>query len=385
MTSPDVVIVGGGVIGLACAWRAAERGMSVELFEANAIGSGATGAALGVLSPANVLQHRPLHILQRESLARYAEFCERLESQVPCGSLLEHRARLEVVADDNRRQVAVVEARRSDSVITWPTPRPSQEMLSTEDVAALEPAVRAPSGALLCRATRQVEPRRLLLALRMACVAAGVRVHEHTPVQEVVIEQDQALGVRVEDQVRAAGQVLVTTGWNTGGLGEVVATTAPVAAEKGQALVVRQPNLRLSMLLRRGPLYVFPRRSGEFVIGATTEPEAGGDLCATAAARRDLLAEAAEMVPGIESGDCLQHWAGARPAPADRRAYLGPVPEVSGLFVAVGHYKIGIALAPVTADALTDWMLEGGSEVSLEPFRTRPWTAASGTRTTSGG
>jgi glycine oxidase len=331
----DAVFVGGGVIGLASAFRAQERGLSVCVLERDRAGSGASRVAAGILAPDTEAEpgHEPFVPLARRSLELYPDLVAALETDVgfwPCGMLT-------VALDAD--EAAVI--RRDPGFTSWLTP---SECRSLEP--GLSPVV---AGGWFSEHEASIDPRRLVAAL-----AARVPVREGAEVAAVA-----ATSVTLANgEEIAAGRVVVTAGaWS--GLAGV-----PVRPVKGQVVRLRG-ELPAQHMLRTEHVYVVPRQNGEVVIGATAE-ERGFDTTVTAGAVHELLREGYRVLPEIAELELVDVSAGLRPGSPDNGPLIGELED--GVVVATGHFRNGILLAPVTADAVTALLVgEAPDDVAL-PF-----------------
>jgi glycine oxidase len=355
---PDVIVVGAGVIGLATAWRAAARGLSVLVCDPEP-GSGASTVAAGMLAPVTEAHYTEQALLRLtlESAAAWPGFAAELTDLT--GIATGYRETGTVLAAADGGDLAVAEDlhafQRSLGL--------SVERLTARELRALEPML-APGirGGLFVAGDHQVDPRRLLTALVAACRAVGVTLRRDR-VSAVTLRGDRAGGVVLEDGTRlAAGQVLLAAGCWTGGLAGVPDGVLPgIRPVKGQLLRLRvpagrfpvgQPFLRHNLrgIVRGNSIYLVPREDGEVVLGATME-DLGFDTTVTVGAMHDLLRDAREILPGITELAVTEPQAGLRPATADNLPALG-VTAVPGLVLALGHFRNGILLAPATADAV---------------------------------
>ncbi|MEM7164841.1 MAG: FAD-dependent oxidoreductase [Planctomycetota bacterium] len=375
--TPDIVVIGGGVMGLATAWRLAQGGRAVTLLEADRCGSGASYAALGALVPSVSTRQNALTALQRESLLLYPNFCAEL-AQFATQPLYERRGRLELLRSAGRRENAHHEVRLSAQQWNAIDGCAPQEVITAAEVAQLEPGLRpAEHGAIHCRITAQVHVDGLVAALRAACERSGVQIREHAEVEDVVTAGDRGTGARVTG-VRLANdaatieckQVLLTAGAHAAQLRTVQDATLTEPA-RGQSLTLRVQQPVSDRLIRCGAIYVLRRDQNTVVVGATTEHEAGFDRTPTPAARELLFAGAVDLLPELQASQVVEHRSGLRPSSVDLRPYLGCVPGVDGLFAAVGHYKIGVALTPITAAVVSELILTGDCAWDLAPFAPR--------------
>ena len=296
----DVAVVGGGVIGLAVAWRAQARGLNVVVLERDRAGAGTSHVAAGMLAPiAEVTPgEEPLLELGLRSVRAYPRFLEELAQAAavdgigytPCGTLLVARDADE--AEALERELAL----RIRFGLAVERLRPSE---ARRREPALAPALRL---ALDVPDDHAIDPRALTAALAAAVRRAGGEVREGVPVSGVELDGDTVRGVRLQDgSVVAAEQVVIAAGvWSTQLEGIPDAARVPVRPVKGQIMRLHDPAGPglLTRVIRMGPSYVVPRGDGRYVIGATSE-ERGFDTTVTAGAAFELLRDASELVPGV--------------------------------------------------------------------------------------
>jgi glycine oxidase len=358
-------VVGGGVIGLGIAWRAAQAGLSVTVVD-QAPGRGASWAAAGMLAPVTEVHYgeRPLLGLNLAAAARWPSFAAEVEEATghavgyrPSGTLAVARD-----TDDNAALEDLYQFQLRCGL--------KVERLRSRECRQLEPGL-APSirGGILAPGDHQVDNRALVEALLVACERSGVRSVEGR-VAELVTDGDRVIGVVLGDGERlAAGVVVLAAGCWSGGLGGVAAEAlVPVRPVKGQLLYLRGPaDQPLCHRNVRGlEVYVVPRGDGRVVVGATVE-EQGFDTRVTAGAVGDLLRAALELLPDVAELELLETVVGLRPGSPDNAPMLGPAgPE--GLVVATGHYRNGILLTPVTADAIAELLATGRVPDLIAPF-----------------
>ena len=356
-----IIVVGGGIIGLACAWRLARRGAQVALFESRRIGVGASGAALGALWPPSALNKGPLQRLHRRSLWGFDSFVGEVAGASGLAVDFSRKGRIELLNSAN----AVAKAKEEIAAANeeWPAlveGKRAQEFLSAEEVRQiLTGCVEPMHGALRCHNTAQVHVESLLAALTAACLRAGVTVNEDmaaTLRSPGVVET--SLGMHKADAV------LVTAGAWT----EAIIPGARVTPVKGQALRAARPkSVQLQGIVKSGSTYLVPWEN-EILVGATTEPEAMFDETATEAAREKLCAAAAKIVPELASAEVLRHWTGLRPDAPHHQPLMGPLSGMARTYVCAGHYKSGIGLAPLVSELMADLILDGAVPEELRPF-----------------
>lgn len=348
----DVLVVGGGIIGLAIAWRLRGRGMSVTLLERDRTGSATSHVAAGMLAPVAEVEYGEVGRRVLELGLRSAElwpgFAKELAAaagtelaQLATGTLL--LARDQDEARELERQLAFRESLGL---------RVSRLLPSRARV--LEPAL-APTLRLALELPddHSIDPRTVLDALRSACVAAGVQLREGTAVERVELSDG---GRRVEgvalaggERVRAREVVLAAGPWSAQIAGLPVEAQIPVRPVKGQILRLRDPHGPglLTRVLRFAGGYLLPRGDGRYVLGASVE-EHGFELTPTAGAVYALLRNAHELVPGVSELEIEELSVGLRPGTPDNAPVIGRG-ALDGLTWASGHYRNGILLAPLTA------------------------------------
>ena len=341
-SSYDVIVVGAGVIGLACAWRIAERGLSVCVLERDVPGSGASGVAAGMLAPVTEAEWgaEALLALNLNSAARWESFAadlgERAGSDVgysPCGALVVAADRDD--AEELRRLHAFQESLGLD--VQWLTPSIARQV-----EPALSPRI---GGAIHAPHEAQADPRALTRALVAAIERAGGEIVSGIEVTEVAGD-----GVETTTGAVRAARVVAAAGSWSAGLSD---TAPPVRPVKGQILRLRrgagQPPLT-SRLVRTPRCYLVDRPGGEVVIGATVE-ERGFDDAVTADGVYRLLEAAYEVLPDAGELEWVEAAARLRPGTPDNAPVIGRAAG-DGVVWATGHYRNGILLAPVTADAV---------------------------------
>jgi len=333
----DAAIVGGGIIGLASAWRATQRGLRVCVLERGAPGCGATNAAAGVLAPDP--ETAGFTALARRSWELWPAFAAELRDATgidlgytQCGSLvLSFGGAVDESLDG--------------------------EWLDAAQCRALEPGIAEDcTGGLHVPQDAQADPRRAveaLAALLGDAVCAGADVVELR--ENAVVLAD---GTRIE----AERVVLAAGAWSSRRL----AKRLPLRPVKGQTLRLRG-RLPATRIIRSEHVYVVPRASGETVVGATIE-EVGYDTTATTAATETLLRQATRAVPAVAGLELVEAVASLRPRTPDDGPLIG---EWEGLLVAGGHYRNGVLLAPVTAEAVAALLAGEEPPPEAAPFDPR--------------
>ncbi|MFB7027378.1 MULTISPECIES: glycine oxidase ThiO [unclassified Streptomyces] len=374
----DVLVVGGGIIGLVTAWRAARRGLSTAVVDPEP-GGGAARVAAGMLAAVTELHYgeETLLGLNLASAARYPAFVAELEEAT--GLDVGYRAcgTLAVALDaDDRAHLRELHALQTRCGL-------ASEWLSGRECRRLEPML-APGvrGGLRVDGDHQVDPRRLAAALVVACERAGVVFHRALA-ERLSVVRDRARGaVLAGGEELAAGQTVLAAGSLSGRLAGVPdEVLPPVRPVKGQVLRLRVPpayapflSRTVRAVVRGSHVYLVPRENGELVVGATSE-ELGWDTTVTAGGVYELLRDAHELVPGLTELPLTETLAGLRPASPDNAPLLGPT-ALPGLHLATGHYRNGVLLTPVTGDVMAEALTTGALPDEARPFTPRRFSPA---------
>ncbi|MBI4579942.1 MAG: glycine oxidase ThiO [Planctomycetes bacterium] len=357
--NPDVIVIGGGVIGLAIADALARQGVSVTLLERGNCGREASWAGAGIVQSGSWHRRDPLVQMQRESVRLYESFAADLRERtgidpeyIRCGSL-------EVLLEDQHYRMARSEVKVA-AAFEQDYGRKVLELLTPQQTQASEPALTHDLlGAKCCPMTGQVRNPRLLQGLCAACRRGGVEIVENCGVERLRIQNDRVTGVQTPQGLRSAAQVILAAGCWSSLLDERLAKVMPVLPVRGQIALLKMPTVVLQHVIERGRTYLVPRRDGHVVVGATQEPEAGFDKSVTAGGIGGLLGLATRLVPGLAPAVLVQTWAGLRPGTPDGRPYIGAVPGLTGLMAATGHFRSGLTLTPLTARIVADLILRG--------------------------
>lgn len=357
MKSWDAIIIGGGIIGVSLAIALRKERLRVLIVERGELGREASHAAAGMLAGAGLEIPAALRVLASESARMYPEFVHELEDE--SGMKIDLRDQGTILLSQGE----------------FPG---SAEVLSAEKLKSLEPALamqgmrqgRRERPALQNRAgvfsaflnERSVDPRTLMAAAVKAAKHREIDISSGSEVREVVTENGRTAGVKTEKTFYASGIVLNCAGaW----AGQVPPFQFPVRPVKGQMLaVVGGPPLK--HVIRGDEVYLVPRSDGKIVIGSTLE-DAGFDKQVDVHAIEKLFQAATDLVPDLARTRRQEAWAGLRPGTPDELPILGET-AAPGYFVASGHYRDGILLAPVTAQVMTDLVLGKSSNFEISRF-----------------
>ena len=362
-TRPDVIIVGGGIIGCAIAYFLAKSGVRPLVLERGDIGGEASAGAAGMLTAQTHTDAQdPLFELKLASRNLYpslvAELQERADIDVEYRSI-GHLAPVLTAGE-------VAEVRRR---IAWQQARGlAARWLDAGESRALEPGLTpAVLGAGWFPDDHHVNNTAMTQALAAATRRLGGEVRGGSPVLDLVREADRVTGVVTRDGSSTAGTVVLCAGAWTQAFEAPAGTPLPIVPAKGHIAVARLQPPALHRVAY-GDVYVIPRASGEHIIGSTVE-FVGFDKQVSVEAIEGLLARATALVPTLRDAELAASWACLRPAAADGLPVLGAVPKRAGLVVATGHYRNGILLAPITGKLVAELVITGKTSMPLDPFR----------------
>ena len=362
-----VAIIGGGVCGLGIGWRLAQAGCIVDVFDRGQAGRGASWAAAGMLAARAEAEPGEEALLNLNMHAQeiWPKFARELEAAANISIGYRDEGTLIVAPnrDDAEQLQFTYEYQKSQGL--------DVEWLNVAQVRRMEPYL-APgmSGGVYSPSDHQVDNRDLSLALKAAFLAAGGTLHEQTNVDRLETEGGRVTGLRIGEISHEADTVVLAAGaWSRDldGLPENV--QPPVRPLKGQMMSVRMdprfPLLRHVLWAPEG-IYLVPRSDGRLIIGATVE-EKDFDTDLTAGGILHLLRETWEVLPGIDELPIDEMWVGFRPTSRDDAPILGPT-ELDGLIVATGHHRNGILLTPLTANAVSHYILTRELSDEIKPF-----------------
>lgn len=356
-----VIVIGGGVIGLAVAERLTRDGFRVELFERNAeVGAEASGAAAGILSPqAEPDGPDPFWELLAESYREMPETVRRLESisGIRTDFRTEGMIGLAFTAQDEADLERALEWQVRAGVAV--------ERMTPQQVRREEPAVSGPvRSAVLWRDNGQIHPGLLSAATRGVMEKQGGVVRTSEPVERLVLRGNRVIGVQSCSGETQADAVVDCAGSWAGRLG--LPFGVPVVPIRGQICQFALPKPPLRRVVHSPRAYLVQRADGKLIAGTTVE-NAGFDRRVTAEGQQAIRAGIREICPEAAGWNPETSWAGLRPGTPDHLPILGSTP-VEGLWVATGHYRNGILLAPITARLIADGIAGRSRAWNLEPF-----------------
>jgi glycine oxidase len=362
----DVVVVGGGVVGLSCAWRLAQLGAKTIVLDRAEPPAGATRVAAGMLAPIGELAFGEPELLRMTIAAAelYPDFVAELEAASELGTGYARQGALHIALDrDEASELRRVhDLQRSLGLgAEWLPPRRCRE-LEPGLTPSFNGGVHAPDEAA-------IDPRRMTAALLVALAVEAVEVRGSTDVVAPVLAGERLTGVRTGGgEELLAGQVVLATGAWAGAEGWLPESARPpVRPVKGEILELRSADGEppCERIVASERVYLVPRPDGRLIVGATTE-ERGFDATVTAGGVHELLREAYRLLPDVAEMELVESMAGLRPGTPDNLPLIGPG-SLDGLVLACGHYRNGILLAPLTGKAIAELFAEGELPESVAP------------------
>ena len=347
---PDVVVIGGGVIGLSIAWYLGRAGLNVRLLERDRIGSHASGAAAGMLAPlAESEELNALFTFGKASLDLYPTFLEQLSFDSEVDVLLEGPGLLRLAFNGE-------EADRMKSLACSPEGKAlDAEWLDEIRLRELQGQINDKAiGGILSPREKHINPRKLVHALARACQRQNVSFMEGIHAE------------RASQQTGGEHKTVYAAGAWTEELLTPLGINLPMKPVKGQVIHLQQPGHELRYTLFGYDGYLVPREDGNVLVGATSE-NAGFDERVTNEGVDALLAKAVDLYPPAGEFTFVEAWASIRPGTVDDLPILGRLP-LENAFVATGHYRNGILQTPITAKLIAELIITDQEPEMLEPF-----------------
>lgn len=362
----EVVVVGGGVIGLSLAYELAGGGWRVQLLERGQLGREASWAGAGILPPAGrIASNDSYHELARLSDELYPIWSAQLREQTGidngfrrCGGV--YLARNDADADELRRLAA-----------QWRERGVVAEPLDAQALAAREPSLSPGEPVLAAHwlpEEAQVRNPRHLKALAAGCAQRGVEICTGTSVEDFVVRDGRVREIVTSSGTIATANLCVTSGPWTKTLLARMRIELGIRPVRGQMALLSSPRPLIRAVINEGRRYLVPRPDGRVLVGSTEE-DAGFDKRTTAEAVAGLLNFAVSLVPALADFSIEQCWAGLRPGTRDDLPYLGKLPGLENAYVAAGHFRGGLHLSPATAVVMARLMRGEPLGVDLAPFR----------------
>lgn len=362
---PEVLIIGGGVIGLSIARELHKQGVRrIALIERGVCGQEASWAAAGMLSP-QVEAGEPGAFFDLCCASRdlYPSFADELLDETGIDIELDKTGTLYLAFNDN-------EVSEIDNRFEWQSNAGlAVEIMCPDEIKRIEPSISQDvRAALFFQHDWQVENRKLILALRRYAEINGINVCENTKVEKLIVESGGVVGTQTDKGIVTADITVAATGaWTS--LIQLGTIDMPIKVEpiRGQIIAFEPKENLIRHVVCSSLGYLVPRIDGRLLAGSTTE-KTDFDKSLTESAALLLREMACRIVPDLAEFEISDHWSGLRPYSADGLPMLGSVRGVSGLFVATAHYRNGILLAPLTAKLVANKLVNGLEQDQLIQF-----------------
>lgn len=356
------LVVGGGIIGLSLAYELSKRGVSVTLVEQGDWGGQASSAAAGMLAPLKEFAAPgPMLDLGMTSLGFYPQWAQELKEMTGDDVQLSLEGLVTVALNDEEAEQLQVKYRWQKEAghdVHW---------LNGTELRDVEPLLTdAAVSAIYSPQEGHINNRLLLRALVTACRLQGVTLLSGCVVSGIAVKAGRVIGVDTTAGPLRADHTVIASGAWAGIMLEMLGKSIPVRPVRGQIAAVSSAGIPLRTVVFGTSGYITPKKDGKIVIGAT-EDEAGFRREVTMSGLASILNGVMPYVPALHAAAFLEAWGGLRPATADGKPLLGPVPGWDGLAIAGGHFRNGILLSPVTAKWMADY-IESGDESRLTPF-----------------
>jgi glycine oxidase len=349
----DVIVVGGGIVGLACAYELAKAGADVDLLEYGRTGMQATNAAAGMLAPL-IESHGPGPMLDfgLRALKSYPALVDEL---APAGIDVELR-----ITGILKAALSVVDIDALQARLTWQRRCGlAIDFLDAATCHELEPRLGARvAGGVFSSDEGGLTNQVLSLAIARAATGHGARLHTETPVTGFETAGGRVAAVVSRDRKFAGDHVLLAAGARSGQLAKLMSIDLPVRPIRGQMIALGGMRPPIRHIVWGPDGYLVPRANGLVFAGATVE-DVGFRRRTTKAALRRLRSMAAALVPQLRAATTQFDWAGLRPGTPDALPIIGPVPGLANLVAATGHYRNGILLGPLTGRVVADGLVQG--------------------------
>lgn len=358
----DVLVIGGGVIGLTAAYFLADAGRRVAVLDRGELGREASWAGAGILPPGDpAFAATPLDQLRAWGVSRFARFSTELRERTALDNGYRVCGGIEFLTGEDRYAVGL-----------WKAQNIRCEHLKESALAALEPGVPGIPDAevWLLPDCAQVRNPWHLRALVAACRAKGVELMPNTEFRGWERTGDRVTAIVLAHGERlSAGQYLLASGaWAETGVA-ALGVRLGVKPVRGQIVLYRCPTPPFTRVLMHGKRYLVPRDDGRVLVGSTEEPEAGFEKANTAEGIAELKRFAESVCPALRGAEVEKTWAGLRPGSPDDLPFLGPVPGVANVFCAAGHFRAGVQLSLGTGRLMADLLTGTPGELPAEPFR----------------
>lgn len=355
----DILIVGGGIIGMLTARELSLAGMKVTIIEQGKAGQESSWAGGGIISPLYPWRYSaPVSALAKWGQAFYPDLIDEMFSETGLDAELIQNGLL-MLDDDN------------GASLNWAKKwQANLQLIDSKAVFEVEPELNplliADKKAIWMPDICQVRNPRLVKTTKEYLIKKGVKFLEETEVTGFIQKANKLVGVKTSAQDILADKVLLAGGaWSSKLLKNSNISVNPV---KGQMILFKGEPSKIKRITLSQDRYVIPRKDGRVLVGSTLE-HTGFDKSTTSTAREELREEAYRLIPCLRNAEIEHHWAGLRPGSTDGVPYICPVPDIEGLYLNTGHYRNGIVLGPASARLAADLILNRPPILDLNHYQ----------------
>ena len=354
----DILIIGGGIIGMLTARELSLAGMKVTIVEQGAAGQESSWAGGGIVSPLYPWRYSAaVTALATWGQTQYPDLIQEMYDKTGLDAELIQNGLLML---DDEQEEAVAWAKQNQANL---------QLIDNKEVYELEPklspAILGKKKAIWMPEVRQVRNPRLVKVTKEYLLKQGVKFVEQTEVTSLLNQNGRVTGISSTNGNILADKVLIASGaWSANLLKNNDISVEPV---KGQMILFKTTPDKIKRITLSKDRYVIPRKDGRVLVGSTLE-HTGFDKSTTTMAREELIEEAFRIIPCLKDAKVEHHWAGLRPGSTDGIPYICFVPEVKGLYLNAGHYRNGVVLAPASARLGADIILQRTPILDIEPY-----------------